>query len=145
MPYKHELTSSTLRKLLTPCITVNLCCFPLSCTQMHTQNGLAALCLQGTCLFFKCRQLPVRSISVSKAMAPSYTSFCMSIWCLHIKFCGLSVCACCWWYCALHYRAADVTDMIILSKPGQFHSWLFVVVCFFLSMLPIRLQLRYFH
>lgn len=64
---------------------------------------------------------------MSEAMVPSYTSLYMSILCLHIK---LSVCV----HVVvgtLHFwnRAADVMNVILLSRPGQF--FFFFYVCLF--------------
>ncbi len=133
MPCKHKLTSSTLTKVLTSLAQIHHCVFGLSSavsyTETHSEQTGSGV-PSGDCLFFKCRQLPMRAVLVFKAMVPCYTALCKSSWCPHIKLHGLSVhlFGCCSY--AFSKRPADVTDMILLFRPGYFQKRLSFFIYF---------------
>lgn len=111
MSCKHKLTLTKLQTFSAQTSVSSLCCL----TETHSEQAGSGVLSGDWFVFQICRQLPMKAILVSQAMVPSYSAFCMSIWCLHIKLCGLNVCACGCWYCAFSNRTANVTDVIFRS------------------------------
>lgn len=124
MPCNHQLTSNTPTKLLTSSAQIHHCAPARSSAVSFTdsQNRLEEVCHQGTCLFFKCGQLPIRAILVSEVPCSHLTPDQL----LHVHLVSTyqimwAKCACVWLVVpCISIRTADATDMILLSRPGYF-------------------------